>query len=113
MHVKRVCKDFEIENLGEYLDLYLKTDTLLLADDFEYFRKTGLELSTSPRHSINRYANNKCVKDYDKSKELPYLKFWDVNNLYGWKISRKLPVIAFELVESISGFDESFIKSYK
>ena len=44
MHVKRVCKDFEIENLGEYLDLYLKTDTLLLADDFEYFRKTGLEI---------------------------------------------------------------------
>ena len=23
MHVKRVCKDFEIKNVGEYHDLYL------------------------------------------------------------------------------------------
>ena len=27
MHRKRVCKDFETENIGEYHDLYLKSDT--------------------------------------------------------------------------------------
>ena len=43
MHAKKVCKDFEIKNLGEYHDLYLKNDTLLLTDVFDNFRKMCLE----------------------------------------------------------------------
>ena len=30
VHAKRVCKDFEITNLGEYHELYVQSDTLLL-----------------------------------------------------------------------------------
>ena len=37
-HAKRVCKDFEIKNLVEYHDLYVQSDTLLLADVFNNFQ---------------------------------------------------------------------------
>ena len=44
MNAKRVCKDFKIKHLGEFHDLYLKSDALLLADVFENFRKMCLEI---------------------------------------------------------------------
>ena len=37
-HTKRVCKNFEIKNLGDYNNLEFKNDTLFLAV-FENFRK--------------------------------------------------------------------------
>ena len=44
MHAKKVCKDFELKQLGEYHDLYLTSDTLLLVDVFENFRKVRLKI---------------------------------------------------------------------
>ena len=52
------------------------------------------------------------MKDYDKNKESLYLKYWDVNNLYGWTMSQQLLVKYFKWVEDFSEFDESFRKSY-
>ena len=43
MHVKRVCEDLEIKTLGEYHDLNLKNDTLLLTGVFENFREICLK----------------------------------------------------------------------
>ena len=43
-HAKRVSKDFEIKCFGEYDDLYVQSDTLLLVDVFENFRNIFLEI---------------------------------------------------------------------
>ena len=42
-HAQRVWKVFDMKNLGEHHDLYLKTDVILLSNVFEAFRSTCLK----------------------------------------------------------------------
>ena len=44
VHAEGVCKDFEMKNLAEYHDLYVQSNTSLLADVFENFRNMCLEI---------------------------------------------------------------------
>ena len=52
------------------------------------------------------------MKDFDKNKESSCLKYWDVNNLYGWAMSQKLLINNFEWTEETSQFYEYFIKNF-
>ena len=42
-HAQKVWNTFKIRTMGEYHDLYLKSDKLLLAGTFEKFRKTCIQ----------------------------------------------------------------------
>ena len=52
------------------------------------------------------------MENYNKNKESPYPKYWDVNNLYGWSMSQKPYVNNFEWIEGTCEFNEDFIKLY-
>ena len=43
-HAKKSCKVFDIKNLGEHHDLYVQSDTLLLANVFENFQNMCLKI---------------------------------------------------------------------
>ena len=45
MQAKRVCKAFKVKNVGEYHVLYVRSDTLLLAEVFENFWSRCFEIS--------------------------------------------------------------------
>ena len=74
------------------LDLLTDTDILLMVEK-------GIIEEIS--HSIYQYAkaHNKYMKDYHKKKESQYIQYWNVNNLYGWEMSQKLPLNNFEWIK--------------
>ena len=49
------------------------------------------------------------MNDYDKNKESSYLKYWDVDYLYGQDMSQKLPVGSFEWIEETSQRNQDLI----
>ena len=64
--------------------------------------------------AIYRYAkaNNKYMKNYNKSIKSSYLKYLDEHNLYSWAMSQKPPVNHFKWAEDLLKVNESFIKNY-
>ena len=128
VHSQKVWNMFKIKDLGEYHDLYVKTDTLLLAEVFENFRKMCIDIyGSDPSKYVSApnlawqaclkimnveleliidmdmllmiekgirggicqaivpyaKANNKYLKNYDKTIPSSFLKYLDANNLYG------------------------------
>ena len=76
-HAKRVYKEFKLQNLGDYQDLYVKSDTLLLADVFEYLRDKCIEIyELDPAHVLS-------APGLERSKIRIINRYWYV--IDGWK----------------------------
>ena len=72
-HGNNVFKRFELENLRRYHDLYVQSDTLLLADAFENFRDMCIkEYEFDPAHflSLPGLAWQMCLKKTNIELEL-------------------------------------------
>ena len=72
-HAQKVWKVFGIKNLGEYHDLYVQSDTLLLADVFENFRDKCIEIyELDPAHFLSApgLAWQACLKKTGVKLEL-------------------------------------------
>ena len=64
-HAQEVWKGFGMKNLGQYHDLYLKTDVILLSNAFEAFRSTCLKhysLDLSHFYTSPGFAWQACLK---------------------------------------------------
>ena len=82
IHAQKVFKEFKLTNLGEYHDLYVQSNTLLLADIFENFR-------------------NKCIKIY----ELDPAHFLSAPGLLAWQAHLKKTRVKLELLTDINVID--------
>ena len=141
-HAQRLFKTFNNKNLGDYHDIYVQSDVLLLADVFENFRDQCLKIyDLDPAHYltlqnlitdqeillmiqegvrggitqvITKYseANNKYMENYDQNKGSSYLQYLDANNLYAWAMCNKLPAKNFDWCKDLSYVNQKFIKNY-
>ena len=72
-HGNSVFKKFKLKNLGEYDDLYVQSDTLILADVFENFRNMCIKVyELDPAHflSLPGLAWQVCLKKKNVKLEL-------------------------------------------
>ena len=53
------------------------------------------------------------MRDYDKNKEPSYIQYWDINKLFDWAISKKLPVNNFEWINNTYQLINISQKKYK
>ena len=77
----------------------VKLELLTDIDMYNFF-KSGIRGGVSYIATKYALANNKDMRNYDRTKESSYIDYIDMNNLYGWAMMQPLPVGDFEWVNA-------------
>ena len=112
-HGNNVVKRFKLKNFGEYHNLYVKSDTLLLADVFENFRNMCLKVyELDPAHflSLPGLAWQACLK---KTKiKLELLTDYDMLLMVEEGIRGGICDSIYRLAKYMENYDENKESSY-
>ena len=116
-HGNNVFNKFKLNNLGEYHDLYVQSDTLLLTDVFENFRNKCLEvyqLDLAHFLSLPGLAWQGCLKKTNIKLELltDYDMLWMVEEGIRGGICHSIHTYAKANNEYINNYDENEESSY-
>ena len=95
---------------------------LELLTDYDMLLMVEIGIRGGICHSIHRYAkaNNKYMQNNNNNEESSYIQYLDANNLYGWVMSKKLPVNGFKWLDTSEtsalarsdNINGDFIKNY-
>ena len=109
---RKTCLNYyELDPCHYYTDPGLAWDACLkltkqelhLLTDYDMLMMFEKGIRGGMSHIAKRYAvaNNKYMKDYDKTIPTTYIQYLDANNLYGWAMSQKLSTHGFKWMKDI------------
>ena len=117
--IKTFLKYYELDSCHYFSSPGLTWDVMLkmtgvklekISDIDKYlFIEKGLRGEIS--YIAKRYAkaNNKYMNAYDPKKPSTFISFLDMNNLYGWAMSKYLPDEGFKWLKNVDEFDVMLI----
>ena len=110
MDADKVWNSFEIKNLGEYHDIYVQSDTILLADVFEKFQETCLEIyRLDPVHFL--LAPRLAWQTYLKKTRVKLELLADINMLLMFEQGIRGGI--FQAIHRYATANNKYMKNYK
>ena len=95
------CHYYTAPGLAWDACLKLTKQELQLLTDYDMLMMFEQGIRGGITHISKRYAeaNNKYMKNFDKTKPSTFIQYLDANNLYGWAMSQKLPTHGFKWID--------------